>query len=225
VEGYSEAGDALPHDGATLPLGRSPAGDGTRLPVGRLRRAYGGRPRRRLAGFPLLDARLPGGRGGHRRLRQRLEQGGARGGGRVDEGAAGRPGAPSRLPHAGVLESPHLWPELRGFYGPEGPLNTNLRLWGTYAGELLEVRVEDKHLVVRALAGPLRKGARLYPTDPSDPLAFEVLIEGQTHPVVFRREHEEGCVNCLCRDRSKALAGSSPPMLEGETYSNRADTR
>jgi CubicO group peptidase (beta-lactamase class C family) len=73
----------------------------------------------------------------------------------------GVPEPASRLPRAGVLESPHLWPELRGFYGPEGPLNTNLRLWGAYAGEL-EVRVEDKHLVLRALIGPLRKGARLY---------------------------------------------------------------
>jgi CubicO group peptidase (beta-lactamase class C family) len=105
------------------------------------------------------------------------------------------PGPPSRLPRAGVLESPHLWPELRGFYGPEGPLNTNLRLWGMYAGEL-EIRVEDKHLVLRALAGPLRKGARLYPTDPSDPLAFEVLVEGQAHPVVFGRE--EGRAQRLC---------------------------
>ena len=102
----------------------------------------------------------------------------------------------SRLPHAGVLESPHLWPELRGFYGPGGPLNTNLRLWGTYAGEL-EVRVEDKHLVLRTLAGPLRKSARLYPTDPSNPLAFEALIEGQVYPVVFGREHEAGRVNRL----------------------------
>jgi hypothetical protein len=79
---------------------------------------------------------------------------------------------------------------------PKAPLNTDLRLWGMYAGEL-EVRVKDKHLVLRALAGPLRKGARLYPTDPSDPLAFEALIEGQAHPVVFGREREEGRVNRL----------------------------
>jgi CubicO group peptidase (beta-lactamase class C family) len=102
-----------------------------------------------------------------------------------------------RLPHKGVLESPHLWSELRGFYGPEGPLNTDLRLWGAYAGEL-EVRVEDKHVVLHALAGPLRKGARLYPADPSDPLAFEVLIEGQAHPVVFWREQEGSHVSRLC---------------------------
>ena len=106
-------------------------------------------------------------------------------------GLLGVPEPSSRLPRAGVLESPHLWSELRGFYGPEGPLNTNLRLWGTYAGEL-EVRVEGKHLVLRALAGPLRKGGRLYPIDSLDPLAFEVLVEGQAHPVVFGREREGG---------------------------------
>jgi CubicO group peptidase (beta-lactamase class C family) len=102
----------------------------------------------------------------------------------------------SRLPQPGVLESPHLWPELCGFYGPEGPLTTNLRLWGTYAGEL-EVRVKNKHLVVRALAGPLRKGARLYPTDPSNPLAFELLVEGQAHPVVFGRRREGARIDSL----------------------------
>ena len=112
-------------------------------------------------------------------------------------GLLGVPEPSSRLPRAGVLESPHLWPELRGFYGPEGPLNTNLRLWGTYAGEL-EVRVEGKHLVLRALAGPLRKGGRLYPIDSLDPPAFEVLVEGQAHPVVFGREREGGRVNRLC---------------------------
>jgi CubicO group peptidase (beta-lactamase class C family) len=112
-------------------------------------------------------------------------------------GLLGVPEPSSRLPRAGVLESPHLWSELRDFYGPEGPLNTNLRLWGTYAGEL-EVRVEGKHLVLRALAGPLRKGGRLYPIDSLDPLAFEVLVEGQAHPVVFGREREGGRVNRLC---------------------------
>ena len=111
-------------------------------------------------------------------------------------GLLGAPDPASRLPHPSVLESSHLWPELRGFYGPEGPLNTNLRHWGTYAGEL-EVRVEDKHLIMRALAGPLRKGVRLYPSDPSDPLAFEVLIEGRAHPVVFGREREGGGVDRL----------------------------
>lgn len=124
----------------------------------------------------------------------------------------GLPGPASRLPRGGVLESPHLWPELRGFYGPEGPLNVKLRPWLAYAGEV-EVRVQDRHLALRALAGPLRKGARLYPTDPRDPLAFESLIEGRAFPVVFGRDPEEGRVDRLCvgldrlakRSRAKSL--------------------
>lgn len=93
----------------------------------------------------------------------------------------------SRLPKKGILESPHLWPELRGFYGPVGPLNINSRVWLTYAGEL-EVFVEDNHLAMRTLAGPFRKGARLYPIDPGYPLAFETVYEGQAFRVVFGRD-------------------------------------
>jgi CubicO group peptidase (beta-lactamase class C family) len=92
----------------------------------------------------------------------------------------------SRLPKEGILESPHLWPELRGFYGPVGPLNTNSRVWLMYAGEI-EVFVKDNHLAMRTLAGPFRKGVRLYPIDPSDPLAFEAVYEGQPFRVVFER--------------------------------------
>jgi CubicO group peptidase (beta-lactamase class C family) len=93
----------------------------------------------------------------------------------------------SRLPKKGVLESPHLWPELRGFYGPVGPLNTSSRAWLMYAGEL-EVFVEHNHLAMRTLVGPFRKGVRLYPIDPTDALAFEAIYEGQTFPVVFERD-------------------------------------
>ncbi len=102
----------------------------------------------------------------------------------------------SRLPKKGILESPHLWSELRGFYGPVGPLNTNARAWLMYAGEL-EVLVEDNHLAMRTLVGPVRKGVRLYPTDPSDPLAFEAVYEDQTFRVVFERDAGSGRVDHL----------------------------
>jgi CubicO group peptidase (beta-lactamase class C family) len=96
----------------------------------------------------------------------------------------------------GVLGSPHLWPELRGFYGTEGPLNINARVWLAYAGEI-EVRVKDRNLLMRTLAGPLRKGVRLSPADANDPLVFEAAIEGQTHRVVFGRNPENGRVEHL----------------------------
>jgi hypothetical protein len=102
----------------------------------------------------------------------------------------------SRLPKKGILEAPHLWPELRGFYGPVGPLNTNSRAWLMYAGEL-EVHVEDNHLAMRTLVGPFRKGVRLYPMDPADPLAFEAIYEGHTFRVVFERGARSGRVEHL----------------------------
>jgi CubicO group peptidase (beta-lactamase class C family) len=102
----------------------------------------------------------------------------------------------SRLPKKGILESPHLWPELRGFYGPVGPLNTNSRAWLMYAGEL-EVLVKDNHLAARTLVGPFRKGVRLYPMDPTDPLAFEAIYEDQTFRVIFERDAGSGRVEHL----------------------------
>jgi CubicO group peptidase (beta-lactamase class C family) len=102
----------------------------------------------------------------------------------------------SRLPRKGILESPHVWPELRGFYGPVGPINTNSRVYLMYAGEL-EILVEDNHLAMRTLVGPLRKGLRLYPIDPTDPLAFEALYEGQPFRVVFERDAASGRVEHL----------------------------
>jgi hypothetical protein len=108
----------------------------------------------------------------------------------------GVPEPASRLPKNGVLEAPHLWPELRGFYGPVGPLNTNSRARLMFAGEL-EVHVKHNHLAVRTLVGPFRKGVRLYPMDPTDPLAFEAIYEDQTFRVVFERDAGSGRVEHL----------------------------
>lgn len=106
------------------------------------------------------------------------------------------PDPASALPKKGVLESPHLWPELRGFYGPVGPINVNSRVYLMYAGEL-EVFARENHLAVRTLVGPLRKGLRLYPVDPADPLAFEAVYEGQPFGVVFERGAGSGTVEHL----------------------------
>jgi hypothetical protein len=94
-------------------------------------------------------------------------------------------------PRPGLLESPHLWGELTGFYGVLRGFNTNFRLWGGVGGEL-EVFVRDGHLAVRALFGPFRKGYSLYPMDPDNPLAFRLahdLGEIPTLPpaIVFQR--------------------------------------
>ena len=65
-----------------------------------------------------------------------------------------------------------------------------------YAGEL-EVLVKDDHLALRTLVGPFRKGVRLYPMDPTDPLAFEAIYEDQTFRVVFERDAGSGRVDQL----------------------------
>lgn len=106
------------------------------------------------------------------------------------------PEAAVQLPRPGILESPHLWHELCGFYGPRPGFLTNARIWEAFGGEA-EVFVKDNHLAVRSLIGPAGKGLRLYPTDPSDPLLFQTEFERLPTPVVFKR-NEAGEVDRLC---------------------------
>lgn len=119
----------------------------------------------------------------------------------VSEGLIGRmldvPEPASSLPKKGILESPRLWPQLRGFYGPERILTAPSHVWPAYAGEI-EVLATKNHLTMRALTGPLRKGARLYPVDAAEPLAFEVRIEGHPQPVVFGRDPASDRIDRLC---------------------------
>jgi hypothetical protein len=65
-----------------------------------------------------------------------------------------------------------------------------------YAGEL-EIHVKDNYLAVRTLVGPFRNDVRLYPVDPTDPLAFEAIYEDQTFRVVFERDAGSGRVEHL----------------------------
>lgn len=98
-----------------------------------------------------------------------------------------------------ILETPHLWSEICGFYGPEEGVNTNLRVWASLGGEV-EVFIKDNHLMLRSLVGPLRKGVRLVPVDPSDPLMFEISPDKTimwssdfavpTLKVVFKRDRQ-----------------------------------
>jgi CubicO group peptidase (beta-lactamase class C family) len=92
----------------------------------------------------------------------------------------------ANLPRKAVLERPDLWPELVGDYGPLPGLNTNLRTWMSFGGEV-RVFVKGSHLALGALVGPFRQGLRLYPTDTGDPLAFSVVHEQQAAPVLFKR--------------------------------------
>ncbi len=94
------------------------------------------------------------------------------------------PGA--SLPQPSILETPHLWGELCGYYGPKPGFMTNVRVWGAVAGEA-EVFVKKSRLTMRAMAGPLRKGMTLNRADPDDPLVFQGEYEKLEVPVVFGR--------------------------------------
>jgi CubicO group peptidase (beta-lactamase class C family) len=83
------------------------------------------------------------------------------------------PAPATQQPAPSVLETPHLWQDVCGFYGPDRGWNTNMLFWGLLGGEV-EVFVQGNHLAIRSLVGPLRKGVRLYPVDPADPLVFQL---------------------------------------------------
>jgi CubicO group peptidase (beta-lactamase class C family) len=101
------------------------------------------------------------------------------------------------LPRTDVPERPDVWPELTGLYKPHRGLNTNARAWQLLGGEA-EVLVRKDHLTLRALSPlpPLRKGLRLHPVDPDEPLRFAVSHAGVTVPVVFERD-ETGAITSV----------------------------
>lgn len=108
----------------------------------------------------------------------------------------GLPEPAARLPRPDVRETPELWPELCGAYGPAPGLNTNARVWAGLGGELA-VEPRAGHLVLRSLIGPLWRGAPLYPIDPADPLVLRLVHDGLPLDVVFQRD-AAGRVDRLC---------------------------
>jgi CubicO group peptidase (beta-lactamase class C family) len=100
-----------------------------------------------------------------------------------------------KLPYPGVLQSPHLWSEICGFYGPTKGLMSNLRKWMMFGGEL-EVYVKDNKLMLRSLVGIIPKGIQLYPADKNNPLVFEAFMEGISSTVVFQR-NLQGIIDAL----------------------------
>jgi hypothetical protein len=85
-----------------------------------------------------------------------------------------------------ILEHPFLWPELAGRYLPGAGLNTNARAWMFFGGRI-RVAIKDDHLALFGRLGPLRKGARLTPADPNDPMLFRAPLLGMQVDVLFRR--------------------------------------
>jgi CubicO group peptidase (beta-lactamase class C family) len=106
------------------------------------------------------------------------------------------PNPADKLRRSNVPQTPYLWHELAGSYGPSKGLNTNARIWMGFGGEV-EVFVKGKHLMLRSLVGPLWKGIKLHPIDADDPLALAGIFNGQPLRVVFKR-NAAGQVDRLC---------------------------
>jgi CubicO group peptidase (beta-lactamase class C family) len=80
------------------------------------------------------------------------------------------------LPMPGLLEMPHQWPALCGFYGPKPGLLTNFRTWGMLGNEI-EVYVKNNRLMARGLIGPSAKGLEIYRCDPKDPNLYRSILD------------------------------------------------
>jgi CubicO group peptidase (beta-lactamase class C family) len=127
----------------------------------------------------------------------------------------GVPDPATQLPRPEVPHHPHLWQELCGFYRPAPGFLTNFRIWEIFGGEA-QVTVRNKQLVLRTL-GPLkslRKGIPLHPVDGTDPLAFEVAVEGLVVPVVFGRD-DEGRVTRLSAGGQMFVTLQKRPSMIG----------
>ncbi len=81
-----------------------------------------------------------------------------------------------------LADTPQLWPELVGHYGPKPGFNSNFRLWTSYGGEL-EVYEAENELKIRALKGSLKEGKTLRRAEVDDPLSFT----GGGREIIFKR--------------------------------------
>jgi CubicO group peptidase (beta-lactamase class C family) len=89
----------------------------------------------------------------------------------------GQPDPAENIPPKGILQEPHRWGELTGFYGPLPGFLTNLRTWMGSGGEYEVFVNKENQLAVRGLMGPVAKGIPIYRTDPDDPYYFEGVIK------------------------------------------------
>ncbi|MFK7803107.1 MAG: serine hydrolase domain-containing protein [Anaerolineae bacterium] len=89
-------------------------------------------------------------------------------------------------------DSPEVWPELVGKYQPRPGFNSNFRLWLTYRSTFA-ISIEDDNLILRTRQGPWKKGQRLRPADPNNPLVFKA----DNKFIVFKR-NAQGRVDRFC---------------------------
>ncbi len=106
-----------------------------------------------------------------------------------------RLGLPDQAIRTDIPARPETWSEICGWYSPDpGPL-TNL-FTRALMGAGAEVTARDGHLMLKPLhpIPAIRRGMRLHPDDPNDPLTFRVEMPeyGINLRVVFSHSPEQG---------------------------------
>lgn len=94
----------------------------------------------------------------------------------------------SRLPKPGVIGMPHIWPRLVGIYQPYKGINSNLRNYLTYGGEM-EVYIKDNSLMAKSLTGAWKDGVKLYPIANGNPYNFEYVSDGKRACLAFKENN------------------------------------
>jgi len=126
------------------------------------------------------------------------------------------PDPAEQVPVKGLLESPHDWPKLCGFYAPKpGPL-TNARFLMSTGGEV-EVFTKDNHLAVRSLIGGSKKATLLQRADQDDPLFYNGVSGEGAEKAVTRYafiEDEQGEVYKLLTGTEELYKRPYPQSLK-----------
>jgi CubicO group peptidase (beta-lactamase class C family) len=121
-----------------------------------------------------------------------------------------------KIPVKGLLESPHDWPKLCGFYAPQPGILTNARFLMGTGGEV-EVFTKDNHLAVRSLMGGTKKATILHRVAEDDPLFYQGVsgegVERTVSSYVFV-ENEQGEVVKLLNGTAELYKRPYPQSLK-----------
>ena len=112
---------------------------------------------------------------------------------KILRGMLGVPQPGTLVPAKDVLESPHDWPDLLGFYAPKPGVLTSARFIMANGGEM-EIFTKDNHLAMRSLLGGTKNAFQLYRADNQNPLFYKGAIgagddKAVTNIVFVRNEH------------------------------------
>ncbi len=94
---------------------------------------------------------------------------------KILRGMLDEPNPADSIPVKGLLESPHDWPDLHGFYAPKPGLLTSARFIMANGGEV-EVFTKDNHLALRSLTGGTKNAFPLYRANAEEPLFYKGVV-------------------------------------------------